>query len=41
MAFIKNIPHETVLPLAAEVAVQPGQVVSKLSLIHISEPTRH
>ena len=29
MAFIKNIPHETVLPLAAEVAVQPGQVVSK------------
>ena len=29
MAFIKNIPHETVLPLAAEVAVQPGQVVSE------------
>ena len=29
MAFIKNIPHETVLPLAAELAVQPGQVVSK------------
>ena len=29
MAFIKNIPHGQVLPLAGEVAVQPGQIVSK------------
>lgn len=29
MAYIKNIKQETVLPLANEVAVQPGQVVSK------------
>jgi len=26
---IKNIRHETVLPLAEEVAIQPGQIVSK------------
>lgn len=29
MAFIKNIAHETVVPLAYEVQVQQGQVVSK------------
>lgn len=29
MAFIKNIAHETVVPLACEVQVQQGQVVSK------------
>lgn len=29
MAFIKNIAHETVLPLAQQVQVLPGQVVSK------------
>jgi quercetin dioxygenase-like cupin family protein len=27
--FIKNIPHETVIPLAGQVEVLPGQVVSK------------
>ena len=30
MAFIKNIEHETVLPLAEQVTVQPGQIVSWL-----------
>ena len=29
MAYIKNIPHDTVLPLAAEVSAAPGQIVSK------------
>lgn len=29
MPYIKNIEHEKVLPLAGEIAVQPGQVVSK------------
>lgn len=29
MAYIKNIEHEKVLPLAGEVSVQPGQIVSK------------
>ena len=29
MAFIKNIEHEKVLPLAKEISVQPGQIVSK------------
>ena len=29
MAFIKNIAHEMVVPLACEVQVQQGQVVSK------------
>ena len=29
MAFIKNIEHETVLPLADQVTVQPGQIVSR------------
>ena len=29
MAFIKNIAHETVLPLAEQVQALPGQVVSK------------
>jgi len=29
VAYIKNIDHETVLPLAGLVSVQPGQVVSK------------
>ena len=29
MAFIKNIEHETVLPLAEQVTVQPGQIVSR------------
>ncbi len=29
MAYIKNIEHETVLPLAGQVLVQPGQVVSR------------
>lgn len=29
MPYIKNIPHEEVLALAAQVTVQPGQVVSK------------
>ena len=29
MAFIKNIEHETVLPLAEQVTVQPGQFVSR------------
>lgn len=28
MAFIKNIEHETVLPLAEQVTVQPGQIVA-------------
>ena len=27
--YIKNIVHEKVLPLAEEIAVQPGQIVSK------------
>ena len=29
MSYIKNIPHETVLPLAQQVEVQAGQVVSR------------
>ena len=29
MAFIKNIDHEKVLPLAGEISVQKGQIVSK------------
>lgn len=29
MPFIKNIEHAKVLPLASEIAVQPGQIVSK------------
>lgn len=29
MAYIKNLPPETVLSLADQVTVQPGQVVSK------------
>lgn len=29
MAYIKNFPHEEVLPLAGQVQVQPGQIVSK------------
>ena len=29
MAYIKNIEHEKVLPLAEEISVQPGQIVSK------------
>lgn len=29
MPCIKNIEHEKVLPLAEEVSVQPGQIVSK------------
>lgn len=29
MPYIKNIAHETALPLAEEVAIQPGQIVSK------------
>lgn len=29
MPYIKNIEHEKVLPLAGEISVQPGQVVSK------------
>ncbi len=29
MSYIKNFPQETVLPLADQIAVQPGQVVSK------------
>ena len=29
MAFIKNIEHETVLPLAEQVTGQPGQSVSR------------
>ena len=29
MAYIKNIEHEKVLPLAEEVSAQPGQIVSK------------
>ena len=29
MAFIKIIEHETVLPLADQVTVQPGQIVSR------------
>lgn len=29
MAFIKNIAHDKVLKLADEIAVQPGQIVSK------------
>ncbi len=29
MSYIKNFPHETVLPLAEQIQAQPGQVVSK------------
>ena len=29
MPYIKNIEHDKVLPLASEIAVQPGQIVSK------------
>ena len=29
MAYLKNFPAETVVPLAGQIAVQPGQVVSK------------
>ena len=29
MNLIKNLPHETVLSLAAQVEAQPGQIVSK------------
>ncbi|MBQ3076469.1 MAG: cupin domain-containing protein [Clostridia bacterium] len=29
MPYIKNVEHEKVFPLAGEVQVQPGQVVSK------------
>lgn len=29
MAFIKNIEHEKVLPLADEITILPGQIVSK------------
>lgn len=29
MAYIKNIEHEKVLPLAEEISVQQGQIVSK------------
>ena len=29
MAYIKNIEHEKVLPLAGEISVQRGQIVSK------------
>lgn len=29
MAFIKNIVHDTVLPLVKEIDVHPGQIVSK------------
>lgn len=29
MSFIKNIAHDTVLPLVREIDVQPGQIVSK------------
>lgn len=29
MSFIKNVPHESVIPLAQQLSVQPGQVVSK------------
>lgn len=29
MAYIKNIEHETVLPLTDEISVQRGQIVSK------------
>ena len=29
MAFIKNIEHDTVLPLVREIDVYPGQIVSK------------
>ena len=29
MPYIKNIDHAKVLPLASEIAVQPGQIVSK------------
>ena len=29
MGYIKNIPHESILRLAEQVSIQPGQVVSK------------
>ena len=29
MDLIKNLPHETILSLAAQVEAQPGQIVSK------------
>lgn len=29
MTYLKNIPHETVLSLPAQLDVQPGQVISK------------
>ena len=29
MPYIRNIEHAKVLPLASEIAVQPGQIVSK------------
>lgn len=29
MPYIKNIDHETVLPLAEQVAIQKGQIISK------------
>ena len=29
MPYIKNIPHEAALPLAAQVSAQPGQIVSR------------
>lgn len=29
MSYIKNVPHETVFPLAEQVVCLPGQVVSK------------
>ena len=29
MGYIRNIPHESILRLAEQVSIQPGQVVSK------------
>ncbi len=29
MAFIKNVPHESVFDLGGQISIQPGQVVSK------------
>lgn len=29
MSYVKNIPHEEVLDLAAQVSAQPGQIVSR------------
>ena len=29
MGYIKNIPHESILRLAEQVSIQPGQVVNK------------